>query len=156
MIGVDGGKKERSIVVEWLPEPAAELTSSAKQRDLEGKVYRMCKYEPGRVRKVKIVLPSKSHWAIAPSNSWRLRDSTIFRKFAYAAACLLTREGSQLKVRFNEEVDVIADYKPYLPTVLRSVVRICHTQWWQLVTLMFIQFSTSSDYAFNEEEVVIP
>ncbi|VDP49207.1 unnamed protein product [Heligmosomoides polygyrus] len=73
-------KKERSIVVEWLPEPAAELTPSAKQHDLEEKVYRMGKYEPGRVRKVKVVLPSKSHWAIALSNSWRLRDSTTFSK----------------------------------------------------------------------------
>ncbi|VDP00836.1 unnamed protein product [Heligmosomoides polygyrus] len=41
-------KKERSIIIEWLPEPADELTPSVKQRDLEEKVYRMGRY--GRVR----------------------------------------------------------------------------------------------------------
>lgn len=89
-------KKERSIVIEWLPEPPTVLSPSAKQRDLEEKVsgifdvlnlecrplelYRMGRQERGHVRKVKVVLPSKSHWATALSNSWRLRGSAAFAK----------------------------------------------------------------------------
>lgn len=61
------------------------VTPSAMQRDLEKKmcvifdelylecrpieVYRMSKYKPSHVCKVKVVLPSKSHCAIAPSSS---------------------------------------------------------------------------------------
>lgn len=93
---IEEEKKERSIVIEWLPEPASDLSPSAKQRDLEEKVseifdvlnlecrplelYRMGRQERGRVRKVKVVLPSKSHWATALSNSWRLRGSAAFTK----------------------------------------------------------------------------
>lgn len=43
-------------------------------------VYRMGKQERGRIRKVKVVLPSKSHWAAALSNSWRLRGSATFSR----------------------------------------------------------------------------
>lgn len=72
------------------------MTPSAKQKDLEDKVsgvfdllnlecrplevYRMGRHEHGRTRKVKVVLPSKSHWVTALSNAWRLRSSATFRR----------------------------------------------------------------------------
>lgn len=35
---IDTEKKERSLVIEWLPEPPTALPPSAKQRDLEDKI----------------------------------------------------------------------------------------------------------------------
>lgn len=68
--------------------PPANLPPYGKQRDLEEKVgeifkaldlecslfelYRMDRCERGRVCKVKVILPPKSHWATALSNFWRL------------------------------------------------------------------------------------
>ncbi|VDP39059.1 unnamed protein product [Heligmosomoides polygyrus] len=88
--------KERSIVIEWIPEATADLPPSEKQWDLEAKlsevfdvldrecrpleVYRMGRHQRDHARKVTVVLPSKSHWATALKNSWKLRDSATFNK----------------------------------------------------------------------------
>lgn len=77
--GIKMKKKKRSIVAEWLPEAAVDPSPSAKKQDLEGKVseifnvldlecrhleaFRMGRSERGRIRKVKVALKSKSHWA---------------------------------------------------------------------------------------------
>lgn len=88
---VEAEKRGRSLVVSGLPEADEQLQPSAKQRYLEGKireildvlmvecnpveVYRLGRPNDRFPRLVKVVLPSRSHWTTALSNSYRLRNS---------------------------------------------------------------------------------
>ncbi|KAK6044864.1 endonuclease/exonuclease/phosphatase family protein, partial [Cooperia oncophora] len=89
--GIDAEKRARSLVISGLPEAPVDMRPSARQDDLESKVcklldilrvecrpleiYRLGKLADSRPRLVKLVLPSRSHWATALSNSRLLRDS---------------------------------------------------------------------------------
>lgn len=108
---VEEDKKSRSIVLIGLPEAANEMAPSAKQRHLEGQVseildvldiecrpvevYRMGNSQP---RLVKVVLPSKSHWVTALSNSYRLRN-TIFTNVKLRRSMSFTERKHEYELR---------------------------------------------------------
>ncbi|KAK6060387.1 hypothetical protein COOONC_01955, partial [Cooperia oncophora] len=89
--GIDAEKRARSLVISGLPEAPVDMRPSARQDDLDSKVcklldilrvecrpleiYRLGKLADSLPRLVKLVLPSRSHWATALSNSRLLRDS---------------------------------------------------------------------------------
>lgn len=89
---VDAEKRARSVVLSGIPEPYLAPPSSGKQQQLESKVIEIldqlvvnCRpveiYRMGRpeshthARLIKLVLPSRSHWVAALSNSNELRSS---------------------------------------------------------------------------------
>ncbi|XGW11675.1 hypothetical protein V3C99_012840 [Haemonchus contortus] len=89
--GIEAEKRGRSLVIAGLPESSPNLRPSAKQSELEAKVgdlldvlgvecrpleiYRLGKAMDTHPRLVKLVLPSRSYWITALSNSYRLRNS---------------------------------------------------------------------------------
>ncbi|VDL74445.1 unnamed protein product [Nippostrongylus brasiliensis] len=92
---VEAHERARSVVIYNLPEAPPEMRPSAKQVDLESKVfsildtldvecrplsvYRMGAVKEGRPRLVKVVLPSTSHWRRVLANSHKLRTSSFHR-----------------------------------------------------------------------------
>lgn len=90
---VESEKRGRSLVISGLPEAEPNTSLTAKRKDLEEKVsgvlevlqvdcyplevYRMGKPGGARPRLVKIVMPSKSYWAAALSNAYKLRGSDL-------------------------------------------------------------------------------
>ncbi|KAL6735288.1 hypothetical protein Aduo_005744 [Ancylostoma duodenale] len=88
---VEEEKRSRSLVISGLPEPPSSASRSEKLNDLESTVdavldilkvecrpveaYRMGNVVDGRPRLVKLVMPSRSHWARALSNARLLRNS---------------------------------------------------------------------------------
>lgn len=90
---VEADKRGRSLVVSGIPESSPNVPPSGKQRELEVKVselldilgvecrpvevYRMGEPDSSRPRLVKLVLPSRSHWITALTNSHRLRASSL-------------------------------------------------------------------------------
>lgn len=94
---VQEDKKGRSLVISGLPESPASVKPSERQKQLEDQVenildilkvecrpvevYRMGRLENSRPRLVKLLLPSKAHWATALSNACLLRSSELSEVF---------------------------------------------------------------------------
>ncbi|XGW28740.1 hypothetical protein V3C99_008492 [Haemonchus contortus] len=94
---VEADKRGRSLVASGIPESSPNISPSGKKRELEVKVtevldilgvecrpvevYRMGKPDSSRPRLVKLVLPSKTHWITALTNSHRLRTSSFSTVF---------------------------------------------------------------------------
>ncbi|KAK6742457.1 hypothetical protein RB195_009993 [Necator americanus] len=99
--GVETEKSGRSIVITGLAEMGADRSLIERQRDLEEKVanvfdaleldclpevaYRLGKFNGNKPRLVKVVLPSRSHWARAHLLR-RLSFSNIFVRKSMTAA----------------------------------------------------------------------
>ncbi|VDL82854.1 unnamed protein product [Nippostrongylus brasiliensis] len=91
---MEADKRSRSLVISGLEESKSDLAPSVKQQQLENQVtrvldglgvecrpvevYRMGKPTDSRPRLVKLLLPSRSHWKTALSNSYRLRSNPNF------------------------------------------------------------------------------
>ncbi|KAK6761108.1 hypothetical protein RB195_022249 [Necator americanus] len=103
--GVGAEKRGRSIVITSLAEMGADRSLIKRQRDLEEKVanvldalefdclpevaYRLGEFNGNKPRLVKVVLPSRSHWAKALSRAHLLRRtsfSNIFVRKSMTAA----------------------------------------------------------------------
>uniref|UniRef100_A0A7I4XWK3 KH_dom_type_1 domain-containing protein n=1 Tax=Haemonchus contortus TaxID=6289 RepID=A0A7I4XWK3_HAECO len=111
---VEADKRDRSLVIFGIPESASDVSSSRRQKEVEDKVtevldvlgvecrpvevYRMGRPGGSRPRLIKLVLPSKSHWASALSNSYRLRNSGLSNVYIRKS---LTREEREHEFRLR-------------------------------------------------------
>lgn len=62
----------------------------------------MGRHEHGRIRKVKLVSPSKSHWVAALSNAWKTRTSVTFSRVRVRCRSMTTK-GQQREYELRQE-----------------------------------------------------
>ncbi|EYC13755.1 hypothetical protein Y032_0042g504 [Ancylostoma ceylanicum] len=86
-------ERSRTIVISGIEELGSGCKATERQAHVEGKVnevfdaldiecrpvtvFRLGKWDGARPRLVKVVLPSKTHWATALANAYRLRSTGL-------------------------------------------------------------------------------